>query len=133
MKKIWPAILMFLAFAGTATAQSTRAAPPKSESFSFKSGNDLLHDCQQPEMSSAGVCIGYILGVLDMINTEHASGRSGESLSQDGDVCLPSTIDGWQVRDVVKKYLVDHPEARTLHASRLVWRAVAKTWGCPAR
>ncbi len=130
---IWTAILVFVVFAGTANAQTTRAVPPKSDSFSFKSGNDLLHDCQQPEMSSAGVCIGYILGVLDMINTEQNSGRSRESLSQGGDVCLPPTIDGWQVRDVVKKYLVDHPEARSLHASRLVWRAVVKAWGCPAR
>lgn len=131
--KILTVILLLFFFAGTPHAQTGRAVSPKSDSFNFKSGNDLLHDCEQPEMSSAGVCIGYILGVLDMISTEQDSSRAEERLSKDGDVCLPPTIDGWKVRDVVKKYLVDHPEARNLHASRLVWMAVVKVWGCPAK
>jgi hypothetical protein len=131
--KILTVILFLFVFASTANAQTSRAAPTKSDSFNFKSGSDLLHDCEQPEMSSAGVCTGYILGVLDMIYTEQDSSRAEERFSKDGDVCLPPTVDGWKVRDVVKKYLVNHPEARNLHASRLVWMAVVKVWGCPAK
>jgi hypothetical protein len=131
--KILTAILVLFVLTGTANAQTTRAVPPNSNSVSFKSGNDLLHDCQQPEMSSAGICMGYILGVLDMINTEQNSGSSEVRLSTNEMVCLPPTIDGWQIRDVVKKYLVDHPEERNLHAAQLVWKAVVKAWGCPAK
>ncbi len=95
--KILAIVVLLFVFGGTTNAQTSRAVPPKSDSFNFKSGNDLLHDCEQPEMSSAGVCIGYILGALDMINTEQDSSRAEEHLSKDGDVCLPPTIDGWKV------------------------------------
>jgi Rap1a immunity proteins len=131
--KIVTAVLVFFILASIGNAQTTRAVPPKPEPLSFKSGNDLLHDCQQPEMSSAGICMGYILGVLDMINTEQNSGNIEARLPKDEVVCLPQTIDAWQVRDVVKKYLVDHPEERNLHAAQVVWKAVTKAWGCPAK
>jgi hypothetical protein len=62
--KMLTVILVLFVLAVTANSQTTRAVPPKSDLFNFKSGNDLLHDCQQSEMSSAGICMGYILGVL---------------------------------------------------------------------
>jgi hypothetical protein len=105
----------------------TKSGPANSKAHNFKSGSDLLHDCQEPQMSSAGVCSGYILGVLDAVAIQQNSART---FSKFESVCLPSVLDGWQVANIVKKYLVGHPEAGYQQASQLVLRAALNTWGC---
>jgi hypothetical protein len=42
----------------------------------FKSGDDLITDCQRPQMSSAGICTGYILGVLDSYSGDAANSKA---------------------------------------------------------
>jgi len=95
----------------------------------LKSGNDLLRDCQQ--RSSAGVCVGYILGVLDAVNLEQTAGNK-KGASKTVTVCVPPTLDGRQVANVVEKYLLEHPETRGFHASQSVLTAAIKTWACRA-
>jgi hypothetical protein len=108
---------------------STESANLGSSAY-LKSGNDLLHDCQQ--RSSAGVCVGYILGVLDAVNLEQTAGNK-RAASKTVRVCVPSTLDGRQVANVVEKYLLEHPETGALHASQSVLTAAIKTWACPAK
>jgi Rap1a immunity proteins len=107
-----------------------KPGPANTKPHNFKSGSDLLHDCQEPQMSSAGICAGYILGVLDALAIRQ---NSGGTVSKFESVCFPSVLDGWQIANVVKKYLVAHPEAGNLQASQLVLRAALKTWGCATK
>jgi Rap1a immunity proteins len=46
-------------------------------------------------------------------------------------VCMPSQAEDGQVRDVVVKYLVGHPEKRDLRAAQIVLAALVETWKCP--
>jgi Rap1a immunity proteins len=111
---------------GEGRAESANTTGPSS----FKSGHDLLHDCQQPEMSSAGICAGYILGVLDMMTLDQIPDQTGAKVTN---VCLPSNLDVWQVTNIIKKYLIEHPETGKLRASQAVFRGATKAWGCTAK
>ena len=116
---------------GTASAGGTTTELVNTmASHQFKSSNDLLRDCQQPEVSSAGLCAGYILGVLDVINLEQ---NSGATTLESVNVCLPLTLDVWQATNTIKRYIFEHPEARKLQASELVLRAAGQIWGCPGK
>jgi hypothetical protein len=105
-------------------ASSSNSSSP---AHNFKSGNELLTDCQQPQVSSAGVCAGYILGVLDTVS---------ESLGQrntNAGVCIPAGLDEWQAANAVKKYLAQHREVGTKPAAYVVTEAARVAWACGAK
>ena len=72
----------------------------------FFDGNDLLREC---EKGWSGSC--YVIGVID------GSGFD-----------LPTGTKGSQLREIVRKYLKDHPEELHLSAADLVAEALSEAW-----
>lgn len=84
----------------------------------WETGNSLLRECQNRTLEPA--CVGYLDGVTD---TDAALGRPVS-------VCLPQAVERGQVRDVVVKWLLDHPEQRHQYAPDLVIKALSSVFPC---
>ncbi len=103
MKRIIALALVICAFTGLARP---------AVGFIF-SGNDLYQWCGQSALAEQELCTGYIVGQL---RRRH---------------CVPEKVPIKKVVDVVKKFLVEHPEKRRGSASVIVAVAVGDAWPCP--
>ena len=101
--------LMALAVSRTATA-------------GFESGGSLLEHCTKSDKLIEQACLGYIAAVADALE----GGRFVAKAPQ----CLPVDIQLSQLRDVVVKYLQNHPTTRNRDAVFLVSAAIVNKW-CP--
>ena len=94
-------------------------------SANYLTGKDLYGDCSKPQGSfSQGFCSGYISGVVDAIEHYQVS-KGAEKI-----VCVPKEASIGQVKEVVVRYLTQHPDERNNTASSLVWDAVRKAFPC---
>jgi Rap1a immunity proteins len=94
------------------------------------SGNWLHEACQAPlESMDGGVCLGYVVGVEEMVHVVIA-GVSAASTTFASGYCRPHNVTYRQLRDVVAAYLRHHPENRHEAAMTLVVRAVTTAWPC---
>ncbi|MBB3861925.1 hypothetical protein GGQ88_003215 [Novosphingobium hassiacum] len=105
-----PAIRSILVLA-TGLALST--VPARAE---WMSGNQLHDTCSSGTAVDKALCLSYVMGVLD------------GSRFLDQPFKTPTGATGGQVRDVVAKYLEDHPETRDQPARTLVKAAVIGAW-----
>jgi hypothetical protein len=110
-------------FAAAVVTAVVLACPPASaqegEGRAFYPGNDLWSACSV----KSGVCLGFVVGVADVMGTGSAIlGRRA---------CLPSPVAGGQAQDVVKRYLERHPEARHYAAVSLAAEALEEAFPCP--
>ena len=85
--------------------------------LSFETGNQLYTDCQT---KPPNYCMGYIMGVID-------------SLIVFDYFCLPERATQGQLRDVVVKYLDEHPAERHQRGDGLVLTAIKMAFPCPAK
>lgn len=89
------------------------------------SGNGLLDSCTNADsMLRKGVCIGYISGASDalqMLDSDKEAKRY---------ICTPAGVTRGQIRDVVIKYLTDHPQSRQNPAEALIFVALAEAFPC---
>jgi hypothetical protein len=92
-------------------------AKPINTSLSDITGNTLLEYCSGDDIGGRNVCIGYIEGVRD----EHTVSSAAENLK----FVIPSEVSGEQMKDVVIKFLKEHPERRHKHGAVLVVDALA--------
>lgn len=91
----------------------------------YLTGKDLYADCSKPQGSfSQGFCSGYISGVVDAIEY-YQVGKGAEK-----SVCLPKEASIGQVKEIVVRYLTQHPDQRNNTASSLVWDAVRNAYPC---
>jgi hypothetical protein len=90
--------------------------------FSFMSGNALYEVC----MSQNLYCAGYIVGVADMVLTADSRGYGSR-------VCVPADSTQVQMVDVVKQFLIRHPEQRHYAAAGTVQVALAEAFPCAGR
>jgi len=81
-------------------------------------GNILLARCSAQDVKSCSV---YLDGFADALR---------ESPGDTRPACVPDSVNGLQLRDVVIKLLRDEPQNRQQPAARLVMRAYAKAWPC---
>lgn len=94
--------------------------PGKAHAYSyFEDGNGLFEECSAPErdqlyFQKTARCTAYITGVYDSVNWFRAT--------MDSPKCeiSPSGVTRGQVRDVVFKYMSDHPETRHEPAIQIV-------------
>jgi hypothetical protein len=93
---------------------------------STTTGNDLLESCESRDFKQA-FCLGYITGVTDF------DGMDGAAFPERRRSCIPENVSNGQVRDVVVKYLKDHPEERHLLAAVLIVEAASKAFPCKAK
>jgi len=126
-------VMILLLVARTTSSQIPHTVPPGTiDHIMFESGNALLRKCQSTQQVDTMFCIGYILGVVDLIGLIQGSvDKDGKSDWKYHAVCLSSQVERGQMRDVVLKYLVDHPERRDQPAAQLVVEALIRAWACP--
>ncbi len=108
MRVLAPVVLAVL-LSGTAQAQRD----------SNVDGRQLLSVCTGKLFAT---CDAYVDGFSDAIVAE---GR------QHALACIPRASTGTEMRDVLIKFLKDHPEDQHLKAGTLAARAFAKAYACP--
>jgi hypothetical protein len=108
MMKTLVVTLACLLAAGTAQAQRV----------SNVKGVTLLKACTGP---STTACDAYVDGFGDAIEAE----GKDHALA-----CIPIAVTGTELRDVLVKFLKDHPEDQHLKASSLATRAFSKAYPC---
>jgi hypothetical protein len=87
------------------------------------SGNDLLRDCSdRNDVTSFSFCLGYINGLRDEM--VFASVGLGAKPSFE----ISEKVELGQLKDIVVKYLNEHPEERHQHAAGLVQGALARAF-----
>lgn len=96
-----------------ATGLALSTVPARAE---WMSGNQLHDTCSSGTAVDKALCLSYVMGVLD------------GSRFLDQPLKTPTGATGGQVRDVVAKYLEDHPETRDQPARTLVKAAVVGAW-----
>jgi len=79
---------------------------------SWVDGNELYDSCTSDNLFKAASCLNYVIGALD----------------GNPSIKTPASATRGQVRDVVVKYLKDHPADRDLPAGFLVYLAVRDAW-----
>lgn len=105
------------------------------------SGNELLETCTSEDQVLAGFCLGYIIGYSEgapwganvtLYNLD-PGGSVSERNKQIGlftGSCVPAEASNEQLRDVVLKHIIEHPETRHESARVLVWQAYIKAFPC---
>lgn len=96
-----------------AAALALQAAPARAD---WMNGNQLQDMCASTSGIDRGLCLSYVMGVLD------------GARFLDRPLKTPIDATGGQVRDVVAKYLAVHPESRTKPARLIVKAAVVEAW-----
>ena len=93
----------------------------------FVDGNILHEACKARENSvnDHEFVNGYVTGVVDYSYSKATRSKSAASF------CFPQgAVKSGQVRDLVCKYLGDHPQHRHLPAGFLVEQALTTVWPC---
>jgi hypothetical protein len=88
------------------------------------SGNDLLRDCTNDKaIKSLSFCLGFIAGTWSGAAIEGVDYHPGKP-----NFVIPSEADLPQLKDVVVKFLNEHPEERHLSAGVLVLLALKEAF-----
>ena len=88
----------------------------------YVDGNSLLRYYEADSGPySAGLCIGYIIGVADTLGMNNYSAATA---------CYASSVVTGQIRDVVISYLKSHPESRHYAADGVVALAISEAFPC---
>ena len=112
-----------LAAATAAVALACLPASAQGARF-FYTGNELWSLCSGKSDYASGVCIGFVAGVADTLAV-------GTGILGLGRACFPEQVTEGQARDVVKRYLEQHPERRHYTAANLVAEALVEAFPCP--
>ena len=111
------AMRMGVLAAGLALWSSTSVADPV-DALALRTANDLLSVCDESERSdmAAGACLAYVAAAADCYAVT---------------LCrVPKDTTRVRARDVVVKYLREHPKDRHDLAIRQTWLALAEAWPC---
>jgi hypothetical protein len=102
-------------------ARETHAQTPVIPTYS---GNDLLHDCTDDNaITQKSFCLGFIMGIWDAAVVEEGVVHPSKSK-----FVIPEEANLGQLKDVVVKYLIEHPAQRHLNAGLLVVIALKETF-----
>jgi Ssp1 endopeptidase immunity protein Rap1a len=102
------------------------SASAHAQRVSTTTGNELLESCEAKGSFKEAFCLGYITGVTDL-DQMNASVFPEHRRS-----CVPENVTNGQIRDVIVRYLTDHPEERHMLAAILVAEAMGKAFPCKA-
>lgn len=105
------------------------------------SGNELLETCTSENQVFAGFCLGYIIGysegapwgvnvTLYNLDPNKSVSERNEQIGLFTGSCVPESASNEQLRDVVLKHIIDHPETRHESARVLVWQAYIGAFPC---
>ena len=85
---------------------------------SWVNGNELKKYCSSNSYER-GICLGFTSAVANIVAV--AGWRA----------CIPDGVTRGQLRDIMVKFLDDHPEALHLEAASLATRAYEEAFPCP--
>jgi Rap1a immunity proteins len=84
----------------------------------FLTGNCIFQKCDNAANSSeSSFCAGYVAGITD-------------ALQRSRTVCLPKHVTVRQARDIIIKYLRNHPEERHYSAASEIALALKQAFPC---
>ena len=106
----------------TAVALACRPASAQ-EPRAFLTGNDLWSRCSGKSAFDAGFCMGYLGGIVDAMMGQ-PPGILGRT------ACFPEHVTAGQTRDVVMRYLEQHPDARHYSAASIAATALMEAFPC---
>jgi len=117
---------------------SLSASAPHAQQIS---GNELLETCVSDNQVLAGFCLGYIIGysegapwganvTLYNLDPGKSVKERNEQIGLFTGSCVPESASNEQLRDVVLKHIIDHPETRHESARVLVWQAYIGAFPC---
>jgi hypothetical protein len=96
----------------------------RAQRVSATTGNSLLELCESKDVSEQAFCLGYVVGATDVDSMD------GAAFPERRRSCAPDNVTNGQQRDIVVKYLKEHPEERHILAAILVVKAMAKAFPC---
>jgi len=82
----------------------------------------------QEEIHDSGVCLGYVMGVVDLVRAEHEEAFKTNKVAP---ICLPEGIIGVTLTAIVARYLDQNPAPFShLSGGEVVILALANTLPC---
>ena len=90
----------------------------------FLDGSQLREWCVSADEGNQGACLGFVVGVADMLSSSDAGGATKRR------ACVPD-IEATQAVSTARKYLESHPRTDQAAASELVASALAEAFPCP--
>jgi hypothetical protein len=119
---------------------------PAETVITYQSGEQLINRCRaylqfrrhdpitQQGLYDSGVCLGYVMGVVDLVRGEHEQAFKTNKVAP---ICLPEGISGENLTDIVARYLIwksqdmdQNPTVRHLPGGEAVIVALANTLPC---
>ncbi len=88
----------------------------------WMSGNELKESCHSEGQYGRGACLGFTSAVAGIVDTETIYGWRA---------CIPDGVTRGQLRDIMVKFLDDHPEKLHHSAASLAARAYEEVFPCP--
>jgi hypothetical protein len=93
----------------------------------YFSGILLNKYCNSDSSYEKGMCLGYIVGVVDSFNTTYAL-KGGKKV-----FCIPPGVTSGQLVLVLKKSMQEHPETLHLPASAHTLSALTTAFPCDGK
>jgi hypothetical protein len=97
--------------------------PDQAKSKGFETGKSLLDMCTQTEVIYETLCLGYISGVIDAYT-------DGNQSAYKYHICLSEGTSRKKMSEIVKKYLLEHPEMNSYDAAPSVYIAAGIEFPC---
>jgi hypothetical protein len=119
------ATIVFIVLVGLSS--NSRAKNPDGEALLRNCSAAALSDPNSEQMALGFHCLGLVQGVINTHQFYQAKFKNRAPW-----VCIPETgITNGQGAEIVRKYLVNHPEQRSKDSSLLVTLALLNTFPCP--
>lgn len=97
------------------------AAASAQAAVSWMNGYELKEYCQKSSWER-GICLGFTSAVANIVANEPVAGWRA---------CIPDGVTRGQLRDIMVKFLDDHPEKLHHSAASLAARAYEEVFPCP--
>ena len=132
-------LFLLLATLVKSTPICAQGAPAETV-ITYQSGEQLIKRCRaymrfrrqdpvtQEEIHDSGVCLGYVMGVVDLVRAEHEEAFKTNKVAP---ICLPEGIIGVTLTAIVARYLDQNPAPFShLSGGEVVILALANTLPC---
>lgn len=93
-------------------------------SAAYFNGSLLNKYCSSVSRYEQGMCLGYVVGVVDSFNTTNPLKTSKKI------ICIPPAVTSGQLVLVIKKSMQEHPETLHLPASAHTLSALTEAFPC---
>lgn len=93
---------------------------PSAQAQSWATGNDVKEACHSDSYHDRGYCLGFAIAIAAVVTRPFGPWKA----------CYPTGVTAGQLRDVMVKFLDDHPELLHVNATSLPARAYTEAFPC---